>query len=154
MAASAQSAMTTIRTDILIDRLPEAVARVLLDPSKATLWTTGLERFEVVSSAPGEVGSRARLHYREGGRAYVMEDVLLETEPNRRYVSMVSGDALTARVETILTPVEDGTRVSIRWTGRGRGFPLRFLLPFLRKAITRQAALDLRKLKDVVEGQA
>lgn len=145
--------MTTVRADIHVARSPEAITRVILDPSKAILWTSDLECFEVVSGKPGEVGSRARLHYLQGGHRYEMEDLLLEAEPNRRYVSRVSGEALTAEVETTLTPANGGTRVSIRWSGNGRGFPLRFLLPFMRGSIARQARVDLGKLKDLVERQ-
>ena len=143
---------TIVRAEIQIDRPPEDVTRVLLDPANAMRWTADLERFEVVAGKPGEVGSLARLHYRQNGRPYVMEDTLLEAEPNRRYLSRVSGDALIATVETTLVPTNGGTRVAIRWTGRGRALPLRLLLPFMRGVIARQTSTDLRKLKDLVEG--
>ncbi|HSB89899.1 MAG TPA: SRPBCC family protein [Anaerolineales bacterium] len=142
---------TTIRTHIDIGAPPGDVAAVILDASKAALWTADLERFEVVTGTPGLVGSKARLHYIQNGRRYTMEDELLEVEPNRRYLSRVSGDALVAEVETRLTPSAGGTRVDVRWSGKARPFMLRLMLPFLRGAIARQALGDLVKLKQIVE---
>jgi len=142
---------TTVRRTIEIRRPPQEVARVLLDPAKAVLWTSDLEKFEILSDTPGQVGSRARLHYVKNGKTYVMEDVLLEVEPNRRYLSQVSGDALQAEVETLLSPTNGDTRITIRWTGSGRPLVLRLMLPFMRRAIARQIQADLKKLRDVVE---
>jgi hypothetical protein len=145
---------TTVRSQIFIARPPEEVVQVILDPAKAVLWTSNLERFEVINGNPGEVGSVAHLHYVENGRSYVMKDELIAADPNRRYVSRVSSDALTAEIESVLSPSEGGTRLAIRWTGEGRMPLLRLLLPFMRAAVARQAAADLRKLRDLVESQS
>jgi hypothetical protein len=145
---------TTVRSSIYIARPPEEVTKVILDPAKAVLWTSDLERFEVISAAPGYVGSRARLHYRQGEKSYVMEDLLLEVEPDRRYLSRVTGDAIEAEVETKLSPANGGTQMTVRWTGRGKPLVLRLLIPLLRRSIARQALADLTKLKALVESQA
>lgn len=142
---------TTVQASITIGRLPEKVAQVLLDPERAPLWNTGLERFEVLTEAPGLVGSRARLHFVQAGKRYVMEDELLEVETNRRFLSRVGGEAVEAEVETILSPVGDGTLVTVRWSGHGRTLLTRLTLPLMRRSLARQIGTDLQKLKRLVE---
>jgi hypothetical protein len=143
---------TTVRSSILINCPPGDIARIFLDPEKAPLWNTGLERFEVLTTTPGLVGSRARLHFAQGGRRYVMEDELLEMEPERRYLSRVSGDMLEAEIETLLAPTDWGTEVAVRWTGSGKSPLLRLLLPLMRRSLSRQTLVDLVKLKELAEG--
>jgi hypothetical protein len=144
---------TTVKSSIRIHKPPEDVAEVLLDAEKAVLWTTDLERFEVLERPPGLVGSRARLHYKQGNSRYVMEDELLQVDPNRRYLSRVTGDAIEAEVETILKPVDGSTEVNVRWIGNGKPILLRLLLPFMRRSIARQTRKDLLKLKSLVESE-
>ena len=144
---------TTVTTSIAIDRAPREVADTLLDADKAVLWTSDLKRFEIVSRPSGLVGSRARLHYEQGDREYVMEDEMLEYEPDRRFLSRVTGDAIEAEVETLLSPTNGGTHVQVTWAGSGKPLILRLLLPFMRRSIERQAQADLLKLKALVESE-
>ena len=142
---------THIMNSVFISSCPEDIERVILDPSKTVLWTTDLEKFEVLSGKPGQVGSKARLHYMENGQRYTMEDELLEVEPGHRYLSRVSGDVIEATVETFLKPEGEGTRVRIHWTGQGKPFFLKLLLPIMRRKISHQSQKDLIKLKELVE---
>ena len=144
---------TAVRSSITVARSPERIAAIMLDPDRAPLWNKGLERFEVLTQAPGLVGSRARLHYAQGRRRHVMEDELLEVTPNRRFLSRVSGKLLEAHVETLLEPAGDGTRVSIHWTGRGRSRLIQAVLALTRRSLARQIHADLEALKRVAEAE-
>lgn len=143
--------MPTIETTVDISQPPKIVAQALLDPENAVHWNSDLERFEVISREPGEVGSIAHLHYVQGGRRYVMEDVLEEMVPDRYFRSRVSGNGLAARVETWLREKDSGTEVRIRWSGSGRSLLTRIVLPFMRQAILRQTKGDLERFKGLVE---
>lgn len=134
-----------------IDCPPDIVDQALMNEENATYWTTDLEEFEVVKGKPGEVGSMGRLHFVQKGHEHIMEDVLEYSEPGKRYVSRVSGPAITARVETNIEPINSGTKLVIVWTGTGKKLILRLLLPFLKKKIARQSQKELATFKNLVE---
>jgi len=145
--------MTIVERSLLIRVPPEKVAQVLLDADLAPAWTSGLERFEVVSGRSGEVGCVGRAHYREGGRDYVLVDVLRDVVPNRYYRSHIDGGGISVDVETRLDPVEgDGTRLTLRWSGAGTNPVTRISLPLMKRRIASRADVDLRALRDLAEG--
>lgn len=144
--------MPTVEASVFIGAAPETVTEVLLDAAKAPLWTAGLERMEVVSGEPGTAGCVGRAHYVEGGRRYILNDVLEQVTPNRRYVARVSGNGITARVETTLQPIGDGaTHLTLQWDGHGTAPLTRILVPLMRRRIAARATADLGALRDLVE---
>jgi hypothetical protein len=145
--------MPTIETSIEIARPPETVAEAFLDPVNATYWEKDLKRFEVISRKPGEVGSLAHLHYVQGGRSYVLEDVLEAMVPNRYFRSKVTGAGLEARVETWLREKNGHTVVTMRWAGSGTTWVTRLMLPFMRRALVRQTRSELETFKSLVEAR-
>jgi hypothetical protein len=143
--------MVSFAVTTRINRPGDVVVKALLEPSNQPYWTSYLERFETISGNPGEVGSVARLHYMQKGRSYIMEDRLIHCEPGKKYISEVSGDAIQARVEIILQAAENGTDLSINWSGRGKTWITRLLLPLLRKKLIKHARSDLERFRDLVE---
>jgi uncharacterized protein YndB with AHSA1/START domain len=149
------SPVAAIERSLLIRVPPQEVARVLLDADLAPRWTSGLERFEVVSGRPGEAGCVGHAHYREGRRSYVLVDVLEDVVPNRYYRSHIEGGGINVDVETRLDPVdEDGTRLTLRWFGTGTNSFTRISLPLMKHRIATRADADLRALRDLAEGPA
>jgi hypothetical protein len=143
--------MLTVETVLMIEQPPEVVARAFMNPANAPYWNDGLERFEVVDLEPGLAGSRARLHYREGDRTYVMEDFLEEAVPNQYFKSRVSGNGIRAIVQTWLKPVDQGTQVRMKWSGWGTSLVTLVVLPFMKRAIARQVERELTHFKQLVE---
>ena len=139
--------MPTIEANVEIAQPPATVAAAFLDPGNAEYWTTDLDRFEVVSREPGEVGSVAHLHYIQDGRPYVLEEMI----PNQYFKSSVTGGGLKAQVETWLEEIDDGTEVKIRWSGSGSTLLMRIILPFMRGAILNQTKKELAAFKTLVE---
>jgi hypothetical protein len=146
--------MPTVETEIRIGVPPEAVAEVLLTAELAPAWTSGLERLELVSGEPGTAGCVGRAHYLEGGRRYVLDDVLLAVTPNRHFTSRVTGGGITATVDTTLEPAgRSGTRLALRWEGRGTTPLTRLVLPLMRRRIAKRAHGDLLALRDLCESR-
>lgn len=143
--------MTEFVVSTTINRPAYIVTEALNNPKNFPYWQTDLKEFEVVKGGPNQVGSIGRLHYCQKGLPYIMEDKLIYCEPGKKYVSEVTGDALTAQVETTLESLEDKTKMSLRWSGKGKILPLKLLLPLLRGKIAKQAKKELETFKYLVE---
>ena len=145
--------MTIFTVSILIRQPIETVVKALMNPENFPYWQKDLQKFEVIQGRPGEAGAIGLLHYRQKGRSYVMEDKLIYCEPGVKYVSQVSGDVISARVETTLRDSGNGTGMNVTWSGKGKIFFLKIMLPFLRGRMIRQSQEELDLFKYLVEKQ-
>ncbi|MFH1049365.1 MAG: hypothetical protein V1779_00380 [bacterium] len=143
--------MTTFKVNTIINQPSEIVVQALMNPDNFPFWTTDLEKFEVISGKPGEVGSIGILHYSQKGRPYTMEDKLIYCIPGKKYISEVNGDVIFAHVETTLLSSGNTTEMSIVWSGKGKPLFLKLLLPFVRKKMIKQSKSELEKFKNLVE---
>ena len=143
--------MMTFKVSITINQPVDIVVQALMKADNFPFWQKDLVKFEVISGAPGEVGSIGYLHYSQKGRTYIMEDKLIYCEPGKKYGSQVSGDVIVAQVETTLNSVGNATEMSVTWSGKGKIFLLKILLPLLRGKMIRQSETELVTFKRLVE---
>ncbi|HMA60886.1 MAG TPA: SRPBCC family protein [Halanaerobiales bacterium] len=135
----------------IINQPRDIVIKAFLNPANMIFWTKDLEKFEVIAGKPGEIGSIAYLHYRQNNKRYKMRDELIECNPGFRYLSRVTGDTITATVETYLKDVGNDTELTIHWTGSGNSFLLKIILPLSKRKMIHQAKNKLKTFKDLVE---
>ena len=143
--------MVKFKISTIINKPSNVVSQAFLEPKNIIQWMTNLEKFEVIKGKIGEVGSIAHLHYYEKSRSYIMEDRIEHCEPGKKYVSQVLSEALIVHVETIFYSVDNGTKMSLAWSGKGKLLLLKLLLPFMRKKIITQAKAELERFKELVE---
>lgn len=143
--------MTTFEINIIINQPIEIVNKALMIPTNFPFWQTDLDRFEVVKGKPGEIGSVGLLHYTQKGRTYILEDKLMNCDPGKKYVSHVTGEAIFAKVETNLNALGNKTEMILKWSGKGKLFILKLLLPFFRRKMIKQTRKELELFKKLVE---
>jgi len=143
--------MVYFQTSITINRPVDIVIQALMNPDNFPFWQTDLDRFEVINRKPGDVGSVGILHYSRKGNLYKMEDKLIYCEPGRKYISQITGNALTARVETILHTDDNKTEMVLKWSGKGEILLLKILLPFMKQKMIRRSTEELERFKLLVE---
>jgi len=143
--------MPEFNISININSPPNIVHKAFIDPDNSVKWMNDLERFEVVKGKADEAGAIARLHYRQKNGSYIMGDRLEYCEPGRKYVSTVSGDAITARIETTINPTDSGTEIAIHWSGKGKLLPVKLMLFFMGGRLVKQAKAELEKFKNLTE---
>lgn len=143
--------MTTFKVSTIVNQPINIVIKTLMNPDNFPYWTTDLEKFEAIKGKPGKVGSIGQLHYSQKGRSYIMEDKLIYCEPGKKYVSQVSGNVLTAHVETMLHSSENKTEMNVKWSGKGKIFFLILLLPLFCGKMVKQSKVELETFKKLVE---
>lgn len=143
--------MTQFKISIIINRQVDIITKALNNPQNFPYWQTDLEKFEVIKGEANQAGSVAHLHYLQKGKPYIMEDKLIYCEPGKTYISEVTGDALTAKVETTLRSLENKTEMTVKWSGKGKILFLKLLLPLLRGKLIKQSRKELETFKHLVE---
>ena len=143
--------MVEFRINTLIQKPVVTVVEAFLNPDNMLHYTRGLEKYEIISGGPNIPGSEMLLYFKEKGRIHTMTDILDSCVPGKEYISRVSGEAIEARVKINFEAAEEGTRMLLHWSGKGKIIFLKLFLPFLKGKIRRQAQAEFKMFGELVE---
>jgi hypothetical protein len=129
----------------------EPVFDYVRDISRWTEWQEGVVQVEPLSDDSLRVGSQYRLVVNDGEYQVELKLTVLGIRPHRIIRYRLESDRLVGDVE--MNFQESGNATVVRWEGefRGKGLIWRSVVPFMRRALTRQAQQDLEMLKHKLE---
>ena len=141
--------MITYRSDVTIDRPPDAVFPYLIEPAKQALWS-GVPMRQL-TDGPLTTGSRMELTFGSAPMSATIGLELTAVEPGRRMAFSSFSGPIQWDGEYRLEPTEaGGTRVEQAGTLKFTGGWL-FVEPIVGAEIKKSEIKELEKLKAAVE---
>ena len=142
-----------VRSETEIARPRPEVAACACDPDNATAWYRNIKAVEWKTPRPVAVGSQIAFVAEFLGRSLAYTYEVRELVPGERFV-MSTVDGPFQMETTYLW--EDGVSGDARMTLRNRGKPAGFAKiagPMMASAMGRANRKDLRRLKEILEGE-
>jgi len=142
-------------TETIDIHLPrERVIALFDDPANLKRWQPTLRSFEKLDGAPGTVGARSKLTYKEGSREIVLIETITERALPDRFAGTYEMDGVWNLVDNRFTVVNDEltrwtTEVEFRFSN-----PMLKLLGWVMPGMFRkQTAKFMKQFKDFAENQ-
>ncbi len=135
----------------VICRPPEVVAAYASDPSNAPAWYANISEVVWKTTPPVRVGSEVAFVARFLGRTLRYTYEVVEHTPTSLIMRTSEGPFPMETSYSYESTPEGHTRMTLRNRGAPRGFS-RLLTPFMRRAMRRANAKDLKALKVRLEG--
>lgn len=143
-----------VTTQIDIHRPRAAVAAFATDPDNATAWYANIESIAWRTDPRLAVGSRMDFVARFLGRRLAYTYEVTNWEPDERLVMRTDEGPFPMETTYAWEDLPDGaTRMTLRNRGTPSGFA-KAAGPVMAAAMRRANRKDLRRLRDILEGQS
>jgi len=141
-----------ITTEIVIDRLVDAVARVAADPTNAPKWYENIESVSWKTEPPPQIGSLVTFVAKFLGRRLEYTYEIVELDDHHLVMRTAEGPFPMETTYTFTPVSPTSTRMTLRNRGEPSGFS-KVAAPLMVTAMRRANQKDLAKLKALVESE-
>ncbi len=143
-----------ICVETAISASPERVFALLTDVERWPETMVAIERIDMLTEGPVDLGTRFRETRTMFGREAIEEMTVAEISPPQRFVLTATNRGTAYRAEHLLEAHDAGTRLRLIFDGTPQTLAARLLAPLgylMRGTIERQLAVDLADLKRAAE---
>jgi hypothetical protein len=131
-----------------VKRPPDEVFPWLLEEDKVPVWTSDLQRYEVVGALGP--GARARQTLDVGG-GLLLDMEITRYEPPRAAESRFETNGVKLVSAYLLEPADGGTRITQTLDAKAGGIAARVLIPVVQGRLEKKVAGDLERLRGALE---
>ncbi len=134
-----------VQVESVIARPVAEVSAYAVDPTNAPSWYVNIKSVEWRTTPPVAVGSRTDFVATFLGRRIAYTYEVLELVPGERLTMQTAQGPFPMRTTYTWAPVPEGTRMTLRNTGKPTGFA-RLTVPVMEIAMRRAMTKDLATL--------
>lgn len=140
-----------LKVTITINRPPEKVWELFMNPGNLQYWLTGFISAEHLSGNIGETGSVSKLKFMERGKVIEVTETVLIAKPNQQYACMMKHTTFEA--ETDIRFISFGQRTEMIQTVQffPKGFFMKLLMPIVKGAMRNRTENELFSFKNFAE---
>ena len=136
---------------IEIGRPLKEVYAAFNNPANLPRWIAGLQRTELISGTPGEVGAKTRQIYLERGRIVELIETITAREPLKRFSGDIDGQGVNCAIHVEFVDRGSSTLVVARADMRSRSFMLSLMMPFIKGSVRKRQGGDFERFKQLME---
>lgn len=140
-------------TEIEINQPMSTVVELFDNPDNLKEWQPGLLSFEHFEGEPGQVGSRAKLHYKMGRREVEMIETVLTYDLPKEFSAIYEAKGVWNRQTNRFVEVDTNTT---KWTSeaefKGKGF-MKIMMWLMPGSFKKQSLQFMEYFKEFAERQ-
>lgn len=136
-----------------VDKPIDQTFKTFMDASLMGQWMTGFKKMETLSGHPGEVGSKYRFIFSEGGKEVIVEEEVTAVKENELFAFSMENDFLKGTGEFHFLEKDGKTEITYINDTTGRNIIFKSMLAIFRSNIMERNKTDFEKLKTIIESQ-
>jgi carbon monoxide dehydrogenase subunit G len=136
-----------------IDKPIDDVIRLFDNPDNLKYWQPGLLSYEHLSGTPGELGARAKLHYKMGKREIEMIETVIKRDLPHEFTGSYETNGVVNISKNFFEPInEKRTRYTSEQEFKLSGF-MKIMGWFMPGSFQKESEKYLRQFKDFAESK-